>query len=103
MPACLSSRSSTARAAATSSAPAIDEAGVGERGHAGCERHAVDVERLLHDVEQARDLGVADRVAEPQAGEPEELRERAHDDQGPAGRARPARGRSASAGSAKSM
>ena len=43
----------------------------------GGERGAVDVERLLHEVEQARDVRVGDRVAEPQAGQPEDLRERA--------------------------
>ena len=59
----------------------LDQVRVPQAGPTRGEGGAVDVERLLDDVEEARRAAsLDDRVAEAQAGEPEDLRERAHDD-----------------------
>ena len=51
----------------------------------GRERGPVDVERLLHDVEVGRERLVCKCVAEPEPGQPENLRERPQQEHGPPG------------------
>ena len=58
----------------------LDELGAPQARPARGEGGAVDVERLLDDVEELGERLADDRVAEAQAREPEDLRERPHDD-----------------------
>ena len=64
-------------------APLFDQVGLSQARRACRERRAIDVERLLDDVEQARELEVGHGVAEPEAREPEELRQRVQHDHRP--------------------